>query len=90
MVKHSITEQATKENKNSEGEENEKPKAILMAEDLKNNNNKPSLHRKAIWPFDSLYYEIRDYILPGYNQRRSKRLAIGSAKYVSETTSIPE
>jgi hypothetical protein len=48
MVKHSITEQATKENKNSEGEENEKPKAILMAEDLKN-NNKPSLHRKAIW-----------------------------------------
>jgi hypothetical protein len=59
MVKHSITEQATKENKNSEGEENEKPKAILMAEDLKNNNNnnnnnKPSLHRKAIWPFESV------------------------------------
>src|SRR4026209_282484 len=26
--------------------------------------------------------EIGNYILPGYNQRRSKRLAIGSAKYV--------
>ena len=48
MVKHSITEQGTKENKNSEGEENEKAKAISMAEDLKNNNNnKPPLQRKA-------------------------------------------
>ena len=36
IIKHSITEQGTKENKNSEGEENEKPKAISMAEDLKN------------------------------------------------------
>jgi hypothetical protein len=50
-----LQKQATKENKNSEGEENEKPKAILMAEDLKNNNNnKPSLHRNAIWPFESV------------------------------------
>ena len=47
MVKHSITKQGTKENKNSEGEENEKPKAISMAEDLKNDNNKPPLQRKA-------------------------------------------
>ena len=48
MVKHSITEQGTKENKNSEGEENEKAKAISMAEHLKNNNNnKPQLQRKA-------------------------------------------
>ena len=48
MVKHSITEQGTKENNNnSELNENEKPKAILMAEDLKNNNNKPSSLRKA-------------------------------------------
>ena len=47
MVKHSITEQGTKENKNSEWEENEKAKAISMAEDLKNNNNKPQLQRKA-------------------------------------------
>src|SRR5919202_1666057 len=38
MVKQSITEQGTKENnKNSELNEKEKPKAILMAEDLKNN-----------------------------------------------------
>jgi hypothetical protein len=47
MVKQSITEQGTKEYKNSEGQENEKPKAISMAEDLKNNNNKPPLQRKA-------------------------------------------
>jgi hypothetical protein len=47
LVKHSITEQGTKENNNSEREENEKPKAISMAEDLKNNNNKPPLQRKA-------------------------------------------
>jgi NAD-dependent SIR2 family protein deacetylase len=49
MVKHSITEQGTKENKNnSELKENEKPNAISMAEDLKNyNNNKPPLQRKA-------------------------------------------
>jgi hypothetical protein len=46
MVKHSITEQGKKENNNSEGEENEKPKAISMAEDLKN-NNKPPLQWKA-------------------------------------------
>jgi hypothetical protein len=46
MVKHSITEQGTKENNNSEPKENEKPKAISMAEDLKN-NNKPPLQRKA-------------------------------------------
>src|SRR5919202_4866173 len=38
MVKHSITEQGTKENNNnSEQKENDKPKAIFMAEDLKNN-----------------------------------------------------
>jgi hypothetical protein len=47
MVKQSIREQGTKENKNSEREENEKPKSISMAEDLKNNNNKPPLQRKA-------------------------------------------
>jgi hypothetical protein len=46
MVKHSITEQGTKENNKSEPKENEKPKAISMAEDLKN-NNKPPLQRKA-------------------------------------------
>jgi hypothetical protein len=53
MVKQSITEQGTKEN-NKEHEENrhkqqyeqQKPKAISMAEDLKN-NNKPQLQRKA-------------------------------------------
>ena len=53
MVKQSITEQGTKEN-NTEHEENrhkpqyeqQKPKAISMAEDLKN-NNKPQLQRKA-------------------------------------------
>ena len=33
-------------------------------------------------------YLFVDYTLPGYNQRRSKRLKIGIAKYVSETTSI--
>ena len=43
MVKQSITEQGIKENNNLEGEENEKPKAILMAEDLK----KPPSLRKA-------------------------------------------
>jgi len=49
LVKQSITEQGTKENNNnSEREENEKPNAISMAEDLKNyNNNKPPLQRKA-------------------------------------------
>jgi hypothetical protein len=53
MVKQSITEQGTKED-NKEHEENrhkqqyeqQKPKAISMAEDLKN-NNKPQLQRKA-------------------------------------------
>ena len=48
LVKHSITEQGTKENNNSEREENEKPKAISMAEDLKNNNNKPPLKRAKL------------------------------------------
>ena len=49
LVKQSITEQGTKENNNSEREENEKPNAISMAEDLKNynNNNKPPLQKKA-------------------------------------------
>jgi hypothetical protein len=48
MIKHSITEQgANEDNNNSEREENEKPKAILIAEDLKNNNNRPLLQRKA-------------------------------------------
>jgi hypothetical protein len=57
MVKQSITEQGTKENNNNytEQEENEhnlqyeqqQPKAISMAEDLKNNNKKPSLQRKG-------------------------------------------
>jgi len=47
MVKHSITEQGKKENKNNpELKENEKP-AILMAEDLKNNNDRPPSLRKA-------------------------------------------
>ena len=40
MVKQSSTEQGTKETN-----ENEEPKAISMAEDLK--NNKPSSQRKA-------------------------------------------
>jgi hypothetical protein len=40
MVEQSNTEQGTKEMK-----ENEEPKAISMAEDLK--NNKPSSQRKA-------------------------------------------
>ena len=48
MVKHSSTEQGTKENNNnSEQKENDKPKAIFMAEDLKNNNNRPPSLRKA-------------------------------------------
>ena len=47
IVKHCITEQGTKENNNSEPKENQKPKAISMAEDLKNNNKKPPLQRKA-------------------------------------------
>jgi NAD-dependent SIR2 family protein deacetylase len=47
LVKQSITEKGTKQNKNSEGEENEKPKAISMAEDLKNDSNKPPLPSKA-------------------------------------------
>ena len=47
MVKQSITEQGTKENNNnSELKENDKP-AILMAEDLKNNNDRPPSLRKA-------------------------------------------
>jgi hypothetical protein len=47
LIKQSITEQGKKQNKNSEGEENEKPKAISMAGDLKNNSNKPPLQSKA-------------------------------------------
>src|ERR671938_385161 len=43
FVKQSITEQGIKENNNLKREENEKPKAISMAEDLK----KPPLQRKA-------------------------------------------
>ena len=39
--------QGTKENKNSEGEENEKPKVRSMAEDLKNDNNKSPIQMKA-------------------------------------------
>jgi hypothetical protein len=46
MVKHFITEQGIKETNNLEGEENEKPKAILMAEDLKNNNNNNNNNNK--------------------------------------------
>jgi NAD-dependent SIR2 family protein deacetylase len=45
MVKQSITEQGTKEN-TSEREKNEEPKAISIAEDLKNDNKLP-LQRKA-------------------------------------------
>jgi hypothetical protein len=48
MVEQSITERGRKENNNkSVLEENEKPKAILIAEKLKNNDNKPPLQRKA-------------------------------------------
>ena len=47
MVEQSITELGRKENNKSVFEENEKPKAILIAEKLKNNDNKPPLQRKA-------------------------------------------
>ena len=32
--------------------------------------------------------QLGNYKLPGYNQCRSKRFIMGSAKYVSETTSM--
>ena len=32
--------------------------------------------------------QLGSYKLPGYNQCRSKRFIMGSAKYVSETTSM--
>jgi len=47
MVEPLITEQGRKENNKSVSEENEKPKAILIAEKLKNNDNKLPLQRKA-------------------------------------------
>lgn len=46
MVEPSIAERGRKENNNSMLEENEKPKAILIAEKLENNDNKPHYKRK--------------------------------------------
>jgi hypothetical protein len=47
MVEQSTVERGRKEINKSVSEENEKPKAILIAEKLKNNDNKPPLQRKA-------------------------------------------
>jgi hypothetical protein len=47
MVEQSTVERGRKENNKSVSDENEKPKAILIAEKLKNNDNKPPLQRKA-------------------------------------------